>query len=826
MKSSLRGLWHMMLGLLALAAGARAQEEPLGLAGPHGAAIEFGQGSTGWRWTRLVVPAGPAEGWEIAEEGVEVATPEGAAVLTRGWSLLEHSAEKVVLAQDVPELGVRLRREFSFGPSDHALRIETWARSLNDRRVLDRIGLLDVRVPGQAFRETGAAPASFPVFGQGLFLGVEHVSADASVASEAADQARLQQRPRLALTDQWQRVAGVVVGWLAPGPRLPGEEGLREAFLHYLDAVRLKPRDLVLHTDTWWTVPLPLSEKNLLANIDTLRRGLQGQTGLFFDTYCVDLGWSDPRSFWAMDTRRLPNALQAVNERLAATGARMGLWLSPGSGYPPALDNGWLAAQGYEMTPFGAGLGQVPCFALGGRYQREFKERVVQYARQYDLGHVILDFMAQNCDQPGHGHPVGAESRIAIDAGLADVLDALRAVNPAIVLEPMVCGYPPSPWWLTKSPFVLGPVGDDLPYGRGPCPDWMESLITARDIAYRAGQDAWLMPTQALETFDLTVLTPGEFRNMAVMAIGRGRWFISTYFEPTLMKPQDWDFVAGLVRWARENKELLVNAWQIGGRPEDREAYGYMFRNPVTDVYCVRNPWIEERTIELPASVVAREAREVRMIYPRRQTVGRIEPGQSGLRITLAPYETLLLTSDPAPATEAPPAATSRPEAVVVAGAPQALPGALFAPDSGEPSRLRYHWHGVLTVPAVTGAELCVLVEGPTDMSATQCELMVGGRIVQPRKVSSTGQFAAATDASPENWTWFIVPVAAGESIFSLDLHLWADEASVGVFLRGTTPAVNDPAPAAGAVFPTLQPDRRGWSQTLTPLRLLEIGAP
>lgn len=814
-----------VLGILVVATGGRAQEEPFGLAGPHGAAIEFGLGATGWRWTHLAAPSAPAGGWEIGEEGVEVATAEGAVVLNRGWELVERTAEKVVLAQDVAALGLRLRREFSFGPSDQALRIETWVRALADRRVLTRIGLLDVRVPGEVFRETGVAPASFPLFGQSLFLGVEHVSADCSVAGTDSDRARLQQRPRLAVDEQWQRVASVAVGWLRPEPRLPGEAGLREAFLHYLDAVRLKPRDIVLHTDTWWTVPLPLSERNLLGNIDTLRRGLQDRTGLFFDTYCVDLGWSDPRSVWAMDTHRLPNELHAVNERLAASGTRLGLWLSPGSGYPPALDNDWLAAQGYAMTPFGAGLEHVPCFALGGRYQREFKERVVQYAKQYRLGHVILDFMAHYCDVPDHGHPVGIESRIAIDAGLADVLDVLRAVNPEMVLEPMVCGYPPSPWWLTHSPFVLGPVGDDLPYGRGPSPDWMESLITARDIAYRAGQDAWLMPTQALETFDLTVLTPGEFRNMAVMAIGRGRWFLSTYFEPTLMEPDDWDFVAGLVRWARENKELLVNAWQIGGRPEDRAAYGYMFRNPTTDVYCVRNPWIEERTIELPASVVATEAREVRMIYPRRQVLGRIEPGQSGLTIALAPYETVLLTAGPVSSPKPPPAPL-QPEAALVAGVPQVLPGSLFSAATDEPSRLRYYWDGVLRVPAVGGAELCVLVEGPTDLNDAECELMVGGRVVTARKVTSTGQFAAATEASPENWTWFIVPVVAGETIFSLDLNVWADQAAVGVFLRGTTPARNEPAAPGGAVFPTLQPDRRAWSQTLQPMRTLEVGSP
>ena len=810
----------------ALAACAQAQEEPFELTGSNGAAIQFSEGSTGWRWTRLVAPAAPEGGWSVAEEGVEIVTPEREGTLRRGWTLVERQADRVVLEQEETETGLRVRREFSFGPASNVLRVETHLRHPEGKRVVTRIGLLDVRIEGQTFRETGAAPASFPLFGQSLFLGVEHISADCSVIGDAADRAYLQQRPRLAVDDRWQLVAAVVVGWPQSGGGLTGEPGLRDAFLHYLDTVRIKPKDFVLHTDTWWTVPLPLNEKNLLGNIETLRRAFQDRTGMFFDTYCVDLGWSDPRSLWQMETRRLPNELRVVNEKLASSGTRMGLWMSPGSGYPPALDNDWLAAQGYEMTPFGVGLGQVPCFALGGRYQREFKERVVQYARQYNLGHVILDFMAHTCDVPGHGHPVGAESRIAIDAGLADVLDALRAVNPSMVLEPMVCGYPPSPWWLMKSPFVLGPVGDDLPYGRGPSPDWMESLVTARDIAYRAGQDAWLMPTQALETFDITVLTPGEFRNMAVMAIGRGRWFLSTYFEPTLMKPEDWDFVAGLVRWARENKELLVNAWQIGGRPEDREAYGYMFRNPTTDVYCVRNPWIEERTIELPASVTATEAREVRMIYPRREVIGRIGPGEPVLSLTLAPYETALLTSGPVTENAVPSLPAPRPEATVVAGSPQLLPGQIFSAATGEPSRIRYYWEGVLRMPAVTEGELLVLVEGAPEVSEAVAEIMVGGRVTPVRKITSAGQFAAASDASPENWTWFIVSVAPGETIFQLDLDVWSDVVSVGVYLRGLTPATNEAAPETGAVFPTLRPDRRAWSQTLQPLRLLEVGSP
>jgi hypothetical protein len=139
---------------------------------------------------------------------------------------------------------------------------------------------------------------------------------------------------------------------------------VREAFLHYLDSVRLKPERIVLHSDTWWTIPQPLTEANVLNDIGTLRRRFFDRTGMFFDSYCIDLGWSDPRSFWRMHTGRFPNELRVVNDQLASLGARMGIWMSPGSGYPDGLNNEWLKSQGYEMMPF-PGLGQVDLLRFG-----------------------------------------------------------------------------------------------------------------------------------------------------------------------------------------------------------------------------------------------------------------------------------------------------------------------------------------------------------------------------------------------------------------------------------------------------------------------------
>ena len=61
---------------------------------------------------------------------------------------------------------------------------------------------------------------------------------------------------------------------------------------------------------------------------------------------------------------------------------------------------------------------------------------------------------------------------------------------------------------------------------------------------------------------------------------------------------------------------------------------------------------------------------------------------------------------------------------------------------------------------------------------------------------------------------------------FEIDLSSWLDTARVGVFLRGATPATNDPAPDSAAPFPTFRSDRRGWSQTLLPLTTVTAGGP
>ena len=763
----------------------------------------------GWQWTRLASPAAP-DGWELQEGELDVAAGDGADALNGGWVLTGLSPDRAAFETEAAGSGLRILRQFSFGPAANVVRIETWVRSLAGPRLLNRIGLLALSVEGESFRTTGPSPASFPVFGEGLFAGIEDVCGE---SRSEGNSVWLWQTPDLSAGEDWQFVAATVVGWHAPRAAafLPGESRTRDGFLQYLDTIRLKPEGINLHSDTWWTLPCPFTEADVLKDIAALRTGFYERTGMFFDTYALDLGWSEPRSLWGIDARNFPAGLGRINGQLAALKCRMGMWVSPSSGYAPGLDNQWLETQGYEMTPVGNDE-KVACFALGGRYQREFAETLVGYAKEYSLGHVIFDGLVNACHDPAHLHATGVGSTYSIAAGLRDVMNRLRRVNPKMVLEPLTCGHPPSPWWNMHTPFLLGPAGDDVPYGRVPCPDWIESLISARDVAYRSGQESWLVRTQALETFDIIMQSPGVFQNMAAMAAGRGRWFVSANIKPELMKSSDWDFLAAMVRWQRANQPYLVDARMFGGRPEQREAYGYVFHQADKDIYCVRNPWIEERTIQLPARV--RDARDLQMIYPRRATLARLLPEEDGPVIKLGPYETVFLETAPLtdnPLTSAPAAAA----ATVTAMAPE-----VFQPDpETEEPGFHYSWNGALAVPELTEGELCILLEGPPEVANAECIATVNGRAVRLVKRGSAGQFGAAVEASPENWTWFIAPIAAGDQRFTLDLTVPLAKAAVAVFLRGYVTASSDDAPDEGPAFPLYRADQRPWSQTLQALK-------
>lgn len=188
------------------------------------------------------------------------------------------------------------------------------------------------------------------------------------------------------------------------------------------------------------------------------------------DTFCIDLGWSDPKSIWEIDSRRFPTEFTQIRDAAQKMRSHLGLWISPSSHYPPALDPGWAKAQGFETSVIpGGGVprSKVTLLCLGGqRYAERFRSRLADLVGRWGIQHLKLDGCNLACAEADHSHQPGDRSSEAIAEGLIAAVQAARQANPEVWIETTCFGYNPSPWWLFFVNSVIGTFGDDAPVGR------------------------------------------------------------------------------------------------------------------------------------------------------------------------------------------------------------------------------------------------------------------------------------------------------------------------------------------------------------------------
>lgn len=822
----------VVLGVLGFfpAGHPQGDEEAVVLQGKDGVRASFTETNARYCWTDYADEAA-GRNWHIAGPRFSVETADGGRTNfgEAGLVRIATGNNRIEFETALEDALLDVRQEYSFCPDGRTLRIRTFLRSRGTPVLVRRVGLLELQVEGQDFRLMGPEFVSSPVFGDRVFAGVEHPSAQCKAKS---DSFALGQPIHASIGQNWVELPAAVFGSASENyVAMAGGEALRRAFLRYLDTVRVKPKDIHVHYNDWWTAPVPSSSQFVMRNIAELKKNLYDQTGFFFDSYALDAGWSNPESLWEIDPKQFPERFRPICAALAGAGSRVGLWISPSSLYPFALDNKWLASAGYEVTPH-SGLGFNACLARGGKYQTAFKNAALQHASEARLAHMKFDGFVGRCDVASHGHPPGDDSFLPIAEGLMEVFDALRAQNPDIALEPTCFGSQPSPWWLMHVPFIIGPFGDDSPYGRCPAPDYVESMTTAREIKNLGGRSLFLMPSSALQCFDIIVQCPGAFQNHAVMAIGRGRWFISSYINPKFMDAEEWRFFAGAMRWARYHREFLQEPMPFGGDPARRETYGYAFVGEDRRLFCLRNPWMEESNIALPDLVQSADNVEVRMLYPRPMVIGRLAPQSAPPIVTLGPYETQLIEVIPTKQSPLPQAARPVPTAVwnplgeariectLFAPDPPAIGPSWTSPDGAQQRRMSFVSEGHLEIGNSMDTQICVLCEGGPAVAENNCRILLDGQET-PTSISKTeGAFGAAGEGFKEHWVWFMADVPTGEHTVSIEVTGPALEGPTGVFVRGDMVAPNPSTPlfVQGPLFPPYRADRIPWSRTLVPL--------
>lgn len=562
---------------------------------------------------------------------------------------------------------------------------------------------------------------------------------------------------------------------------------VRTAFEAYLAGIGQPAQGLHFNYNSWWTSPVPYTEPDILKIVQDFRGQLFDPYKVAPDTFCIDMGWAKNTTLWQIDSSLFPNGFSGLNEAAQSIDSHLGLWISPSGVYPQALDLKWAKGAGYEADT-------KACLA-GPKYQEALESSLSQKIRDFGIQQVKLDGYVPSCDATDHGHEPGPLSIEPMAEGILDVMEAVHQADPHAWIEPTCFGFDPSPWWLVHADSVIGAFGDDSPCGRVPCPIYRESYTSARDYFNLKGATHIQLPIVRQEVLGIIHQTEEPLQNDAIMTVLRGHAFLSLYINPATMSPRRWEFLACLMKWARQNQDLLTQtrpilpeSWKakVPGvweeTPAPREPYGYVHWNGQEGLLCVRNPWIEEarmtlRLFEDLGLQLGPRGVEVREIYPEGSSQGHAWTGPS-LSLPLAPYETALYAIRKAgkrrntDGNTAGTKAMTRPTVDLQVKACRfrcETPGPTFGPDTTQllPSGqelMRLRLSGVAEVPQDASKlhELWFLVEGESPVQDPYMSLSLNGKPSELKRISSEAGWKATGAPPPERWLWLTTPLSQG----------------------------------------------------------------
>ena len=521
--------------------------------------------------------------------------------------------------------------------------------------LLSEIMLEKMDTTGRAVKMNPWGQQSYPVFMKGFFLGIEFPYASTRLENKTLT---LGHSPGLRLkAGEWHVSRKAVYG-----VTLPGEE--EREFKRYIAAHHSPSHGIHIDYNSWWTSTAPAyTESEILALMKAFDENLYQPYGVSFDTFTIDLGWSNPKSIWEINPKSFPQGFTPLELAAAKMKSRLGVWLSPSGNYPQAIDEKWAKSQGYETFNLPSWYPGIFTCIAGERYRSRFEARLLDMVKRYGVREFKFDGCQIECTSNEHGHEPGPLSCEAIADAVAKTYAAVHKADPQVWLQACAWNYNPSPWWLFHVDSVLGSHGADLCFGRAPSPVYRESMTSSRDFYSLQGAALSPVPSAYQERFAFIHQTDEDFMNDAVTAMMRGSEFLAMYVNPSYMNDLRWRNLASVIKWARANPLLLQEAepllpatWVKEGVPVftsdavmPREPYGYAHWQGEEGLVLIRNPWIApstyalklDRAIGTPAGVKELSAVS---LYPEIRLYGKGLKAGDTLNVPLAPYETILLS--------------------------------------------------------------------------------------------------------------------------------------------------------------------------------------
>ena len=534
-------------------------------------------------------------------------------------------------------------------------------------------------------------------------------------------------------------------------------------FRSYIERGRGRPRQPEIQVDyNTWTTVTPATESNSLELIRQFRQHLFEPYGVSFDSFTLDDGWDEKNSLWELRASGFPRGFKPLLEALQPMGTRLGLWLSPSSGYEHA---GWGGRHGYSQN---ATFNWFLCQSDPG-YRCDMCRVVPDLIRRNDVGFFKMDGFCASCDTNQHPHHWGGDcAREANVDAFIELINAMRQAKPNVYLDP-TSGIWLSPWWLWYVDSLWCDTYDGTAPAIVPSPNGCDGATTSRDallrrrLAQNPGFDAGAIETLGVYLDPTLAIEPQTFfdnwQDNAMMVAGRGNRLLTFYLNPARFPnpPQDWEFLAGMIQWARHNASTLARTEMILGDPYRREPYGYAHFAGRRGILTLRNPFIQPQRVRVKldtsAGWTAREAGSgtyvATVVYPYRETLPQPLRYGDTLELELKPYQTSLLHVEPAePAVLALPGVRCRELSRTFRNAAWelfALPGAqLRVPVAGlpAPERVTLDGQAITPVRARRGRELPLAFSGANERCVTD-----GGSFQAERSGDGTSRLAGKCTA-------------------------------------------------------------------------------
>ncbi len=614
---------------------------------------------------------------------------------------------------------------------------------------------------------------SHPAYLTNHFMGIEFPVATTN-DSDDGTKLYIQHVPEVDMTEGFWYTSKTEICGLADGK--DSEEAFWDYMYPKLRVNNSNPKEFFFNYDTWWSqYDIQFTEARILELMEEFFGGIS-KYGASVKCFTLDLGWSEVNSIWQISHERFPeefkNIVAYANEN--GNGSPIGFWFSPASSYPMGISLDWAESEGYKIADGYAGI----CF-WDDNYKNELKKNIYYNVHEYGVGVLRADGLYLTCTQPDHGH--GGDGSLQATRGTdtvehsaenyIEVLKAAIEANPDIFINSINTFSPsnPSPWWMEYVDATNANMGNDIPKGRVPAPDYRASYTTARDFYAMQGLCNFDIPAEAQEVFGLVHQRATDFTNDFVSVLFRGNFFIDMYVNDDYMSEERYERLATMMNWAEANADSLLggveaiyhDSWTLYDTyPIEsaiqvwREPYGYAHDGLVM----LRNPWVieAEKTIDAPIPEGDNGTYDIISLYPEVRVYAKNVRAGEKITVKLSGYETVVL---------APETPGKIAQEVYTPAKTITVTNADFDYTSTG-SSLSGEYSATVNVTDETN-QLLVLFEAVSDPKKPTITIKVDG-IAQEIEYRGTGiesadMFYADGAVNPESWLYAIVDIPAGE---------------------------------------------------------------